>query len=37
MTHSNTIGYIKDLTLTSKWADDAKIKSAYRYLQYSTN
>ena len=33
--YTNKIGYIKDLTLTSKWASDAGIKSAYRYIQYT--
>ena len=33
--YTNTIGYIKDLHLTSAWDADDGIKSAYRYIQYS--
>lgn len=34
--YTNEIGNINDLTLTSKWTDKQGIKSAYRYLAYST-
>ena len=34
--YTNEIGNINDLTLTTKWTNDQGIKSAYRYLTYST-
>lgn len=34
--YTNKIGNISDLRLTSEWKDNQSIKSAYRYLTYST-
>ena len=34
--YTNKIGNISDLHLTSKWNADDGIKSAYRYIQYTT-
>jgi hypothetical protein len=33
--YTNKVGYVKDLSLTSKWAADDGIKSAYRYIKYT--